>query len=478
MSEKHLLAKIAQFELKHQKNSAEKRQLTQRVRDLTASRELWKSKYQDLKTHLPPRGSGNKAVFKFRDSLISGHKFDLNLVNMSLSLYFMAGCSLRGVRRVLLCFQLEWGLFSGDLPSKSSINNWIEKVGYDDYTHCNKDLYVGDYAIIIDESMVVGQQRMMVILGLDAVKTTNKASDLGTVRLLHLAVRPTWKAPDVVVLLKDLTAKMGKPPLYVISDGGNNLKKGIKDSQLVRVCDVGHEIAKFVELTYKHQAVFQSFSTAVAEVKFREIMKDTAYLLPPKQRAIARFMNLSDTIDWAINVLRALPKLTQIEQQTLNFLKNYESLIKELENVFDMVHKMLKIIKNEGISHENIEKCTLLMQEYITKIPLVLAVQITTYFKNEAEKMTDEFTLWHASSDVIESLFGKYKQRAASNKLNGVTSLVLSLGLYGQYQQHNDQIKEKTKNALQNVSMADLLTWKQTYLIQNQVVRRRKTFKK
>ena len=173
-----------------------------------------------------------------------------------------------------------------------------------------------------------------------------------------------------------------------------------------------------------------------------------------------------------------MPKLTQIEQQTLNFLKNYESLIKELENVFDMVHKMLKIIKNEGISHENIEKCTLLMQEYITKIPLVLAVQITTYFKNEAEKMTDEFTLWHASSDVIESLFGKYKQRAASNKLNGVTSLVLSLGLYGQYQQHNDQIKEKTKNALQNVSMADLLTWKQTYLIQNQVVRRRKTFKK
>jgi hypothetical protein len=481
MSEKHLLAKIAKLELKHQEISAEKRQLSQRVRDLTVSRDVWKSKYQDLKIDLPltrASDSGHKTAFEFRAPRISGHKFDLNLVYMSLSLYFMAGCSLRGVKRVLLCFQLEYGLFSCDLPSKSTINNWIEKVGYDDYTHCNKDLYVGDYAIIIDESMVIGQQRMMVILGLPAVKTTDKASDLGTVRLLYLAVRSTWKAPDVVVLLKNLAQKMGKVPLYAISDGGNNLKKGLKDSQLVRVCDVGHEIAKCVEQTYKHQEVFKAFSTDVAGVKFREIMKDTAYLLPPKQRAIARFMNLSDTVDWAINMLRVLPKLTQVEQQTFNFLRGYESLIKELEHVFEMVHKMLKIIKNEGISQGNIGKCTILMQQYITKIPPVLATKMTTYFKNEAGKITDKHTLWHASSDVIESLFGKYKQRAASNKLNGVTSLVLSLGLYSQFQEPNDQIKENTKKALQEVSMADLRTWKQAYLIKNQVVRRRKVFKK
>jgi hypothetical protein len=93
-----------------------------------------------------------------------------------------------------------------------------------------------------------------------------------------------------------------------------------------------------------------------------------------------------------------------------------------------------------------------------TKIPPVLATKITTYFKNEAEKIKDRFTLWHASSDVIESLFGKYKQRAATNKLNGVTSLVLSLGLYSQFQEPNDQVKKNTKKALQEVSMADLRT--------------------
>jgi hypothetical protein len=50
---------------------------------------------------------------------------------------------------------------------------------------------------------------------------------------------------------------------------------------------------------------------------------------------------------------------------------------------------------------------------------------------------------------------------------------VLSLGLYGQFQSQNDNMKVKIKNALKDVSMADLHQWKQKYLIQNQVVRRK-----
>lgn len=45
-----------------------------------------------------------------------------------------------------------------------------------------------------------------------------------------------------------------------------------------------------------HQEVFKAFSAAVVAVKFKEVMKDTAYLLPPKQRAIARFINLAHTL--------------------------------------------------------------------------------------------------------------------------------------------------------------------------------------
>lgn len=477
MSEKHLVAKIAFLEEKDKRKNAEIRKIRQRNSALEVSRKGWKNKAKVLQANLVSLRRGYKTCNEFDSPNVPGHKFDIKMVYTSLSLYISGGCSLRGVRRILLCIQLNYGIFKGDLPSKSSIDNWIKKVGYDDYRSCGEDVYKDDYGIIVDESMVIGQQRMMVVLGLPAIKTTEQASNLSTVRLLYMAVRPSWKGADIEILLKNVSKKMGKSPLYVISDGNSNLIRGIKDSGLVRLCDVGHEIAKFIEQTYKHQEVFKAFSTAVAGVKFREVMKETAYLLPPKQRAIARFMNLGDTVKWARKMLAVLPKLTQVEQQTFGYLKDYDSLIRELSAVFEMVHQMLKIIKNEGISYVNIEKCLIIIQNYAPKIPDTLIIKIKNYFNNEKEKLPNETTIWHASSDVIESLFGKFKQRAATNKLNGVTPLVLSLGLYGQFQEPNDQTKDKVRNALQDVSMTDLQGWKQKYLIENQVVRRNKAFK-
>jgi hypothetical protein len=477
MLEKHLLAKIASLKLKDKESNAEHRKLHQRISELKSSRSTWKNKAKESQEELCALRRHYRTHFEYKTPDVPRHKFDLNLMRTCLSLYFLGGCSLRGVKQVLLCIQMHYGIFLGDLPSKSSIDNWVQKVGYDDYMHCVGGLYERDYCAIIDESMVIGKQRMMVVLGVDATKTTSQSLGLNTVSLLYLAVRSTWKASDVEDLFKRVTLKMGKPPLYVISDGCSNLKRGIQDSGLVRICDVGHEIAKWVEQTYKHQEVFKTFSTSVAGVKFREIMKDTAYLLPPKQRAIARFMNLSDTVNWATKILAAMPKMTHVEQQTFVFLKGYKSFIKELADVFDMVNQILKIIKNRGISYENIEKCLLWVKQYTHRVPTILTLKIEHYFKGEKEKLSDETTIWHASSDVIESLFGKFKHRAATNKLNGVTPLVLSLGLYGQFEENNNLKKDKIKNALQAVSMADLNDWKQRYLIDNQVVRRRKMFK-
>lgn len=141
-----------------------------------------------------------------------------------------------------------------------------------------------------------------------------------------------------------------------------------------------------------------------------------------------------------------------------------------------MVNQMLKILKNKGISHENIEKCLLLVQQYAPKVSADLTLKMEKYFEREKAKLTDDTTVWHASSDVIESLFGKFKQRSATNKLNGVTPLVLSLGLYGQFDE-NKLDENKIRDALQDVSMADLNNWKHRYLIDNQVVRRNKMFK-
>jgi transposase-like protein len=480
MSEKHLTAKVNQLKLDLQEKRKENRDLRRQFKASSENRDMWKAKCLLAQSKLAKFERTSRVVNSEQLDLsgIKGHKFNLKVVTFCVMLYVFAGCSFRSVHKVLGCFQSEYGLLLGDLPSKTSIENWVQKLGYSEYTDSGTYLYEGDYGIIIDESMVVGQQRMMLVLGVDAVKSSEKALCFGTVRLLYIAVRPSWNWEDVVKLLDKVAEKMGKKPVYVISDGGNNLTKGIKKAELKRIPDVGHQIAKYVEQTYAHQEQFKAFTTAVAGVKFREIMKGTAYLLPPKQRTIARFMNLSGIVDWAANILRVFGTLSLVEQETFSFLKDFRQLIKELKTVFEMTHKMLEIIKNKGISYENIAQCTILGKQYGAPIPTILTDKITAYLKEIKDKLPDATTTWHASSDVLESLFGKYKQIASPNKLNGITPFVLSLCVYTNFDAHSTEMANQIKFALENVSMSDLKVWKHENLIDNQVVRRIKTLKK
>ncbi len=480
MSIKHLTAKVNQLKLDLQEKRKENRALRGRLKEVSAGRDSWREKYHLCEAKLAKYGRNSRVINSEQVSLgrVNGHKFSLKVMTFSVMLYVFAGCSFRSVHKALGCFDSEYKLLLGELPSKTSVENWVQKLGFSEYTDSNSYLFEGDYGIIIDESMVVGQQRMMIVLGVDAVKSDEKALCLGTVRLLYIAVRASWNWEDVVKLLDKVAEKMEKKPVYVICDGGGNLTKGVKGASLERIADVGHQIAKYVEHTYTNQELFKAFTTAVAGVKFREVMKGTAYLLPPRQRTIARFMNLSGIVDCAANILRVFSKLSVEDQETFGFLKGFRHLVKELENVFEMTHKMLKIIKNKGISYENIAQCVLLIRQYSAQIPRILTNKITAYLNETKDKLPDATTIWHASSDVLESLFGKYKQIASPNKLNGVTPFVLSLCVYTNFDPQSKDMANQIKFALENVSMADLKVWKHENLIDNQVVRRIKTLKK
>ena len=494
MSERHLSTNIEQELVKYQKRAAkykEKnallnkalRRAHQRHKEINVSRNFWKGRFKTLQAEkgqwvCQNECQNERQTLKIRHEIslsegIEAHQYSRRIVSLCISLYALSGCSLRGVIRVLLCLQLELGLKIEDIPSKSSVQNWLQKVGYYEYTHYGASTYEGGYALIIDECMVIGQQRMVVSLGLPSVKIGEEATKLGDVRVLYIAVKSSWDYKEIGKLLQKVTEKMGKSPDYVISDGAGNLKKGIKEANLVRLCDIGHEIGKFLEQTYSKNEEYNAFTKAAALVKYKEVMKDAAYLLPPKQRAIARFMNMSGTVSWAIKLLKAFNNLNPTEQQIFNWLKTYKNLLIELENTFNLAHSIMKIIKNKGLSYQNIAECVDLTNQFTGKVPARIITKILTYFEVEKEKLPNSETIWHASSDVIESLFGKYKTTAASNKLNGVTPHVLSLCVFTHFEGQKELIYETVRDALQQVSMSDLNEWKHNYLVDNQVVRRR-----
>ena len=351
MSEKHLKAKIALLKSASKKKNIENRTLRRQDKELKCSRDHYKAIARRLKKELSKYRRGAVVRNEMSGTVsIDRHRYDLRLVSLCVALYALAHCSFRSVIRVLYCFQLELGIQTSELPSKSSVENWVQKVGFYAYSQYDTSLYEEAYCIILDESMVIGQERMMLVLGLRAAKEGQTAVCLPDVRILAMEVKPSWTGEDVKQLVEKVGEKMGKSALYAISDGGSNLKKGIQDAGLPRICDVGHEISKGVEQTYKGNETFVAFLKAVAGVKFRGVMTAHAYLLPPKQRSIARFMNFSSIVGWARKMLGAMPKFNAAEQQLFGWLCQYKALIAELGFVYDMTESIFKILKNQGIS--------------------------------------------------------------------------------------------------------------------------------
>ena len=479
MSERHLRTKIALLKSASKKKNIENRTLRRQYKELKSSRDHYKAIARRLKKELSKYRLGAVLRNEMAGTVsIDRHRYDLRLVSLCVALYALAHCSFRSVIRVLYYFQMELGIQTSELPSKSSVENWVQKVGLYAYSQYDTNLYESAYCIILDESMVIGQERMMVVLGMPAAKERQTAVCLPDVRILAMEVKPSWTGEDVKQLVEKVGEKMGKSALYAISDGCSNLKKGIQDAGLPRICDVGHEISKWVEQTYKSNETFVAFLKAVAGVKFRGVMTAHAYLLPPKQRSIARFMNFSSIVDWARKMLGSMPKFSASEQHLFGWLCQYKELIAELGFVYDMTESILKTIKNQGISVQNINLCLEICEKQAPNVPQVLLDKITAYLNREKDKLPDGKTIWNASSDVIESLFGKYKDRNATNTLHGVTPLVLSLFIYTHFDTDLAKMQPEIKQALQCVSMADLKQWKADNLIENQVVKRKKMLKK
>jgi hypothetical protein len=490
LSKRQLCIKIEKIKLDLQAERKKNRKLIQRNKELEKSRNHQQSKVRQLRHIMKAHskaGHGEIVSINEDTSKLIGHKYSLSIVSLCVSLYAFGGCSFRGVRRVLVYLCLEMGIKGTQIPSKSSIENWVQKVGYYEYSHSCEDIW-SSYCLIVDESMVIGSQRMVVVLAAPSDKESNpdKGSEGGSlslscVRLVGIGVRASWCAQDVQEMLEKVQEKIGYKALYVMSDGGSNICKGIRDSGSVHVNDVGHAMGRYLEQTYKEHELFKAWSTAVAQVKFREVMKPSAYLLPPKQRSIARFINMSNIVRWSEKMIRILPQLNALEQKTFAFLNTHKAIIEELEQVFNMTESIMKLLKNEGLSVENGEKAKSICQKETLKVPKSLKEKIIRYLDEQVAKLPDEKTVWHVSSDVIESLFGKYKQKNATNTLNGVTPLVLSLAVYtnlGEFESDNLQLKERIKLAMESVFMNNLTQWKQGQLIENQIVKRTKLFKK
>lgn len=411
---------------------------------------------------------------------IERHKYSELVVRLSSLLYTRVNCGFRQVVEILEVINDAFDGLLGKLPCYNTIENWLKKCGLKAYETAGESLQGIEYAQIIDESMMIGSEKLLLTLGVPA-EHQGRPLNCGDVSVLDIAIAESWNGDGVGTQLKTATKKVGRNPLYVISDNASIMKKGVRCAELNHQHDISHSLGMYLERAYREGSDFKEYVRLMSEAKFKYNMKKIAYLLPPTQRTFARFINLSGWVKWSSKMLDIYHELEADEQKVFSFIPANASLINELSEVTTCIERIESICKHNGLSKDTVCECRKQIERHLlcgNQRMIHLGECIIKFIKEEALLIGTDVTVHNNSSDIIESLFGRYKARKSPNKLNGVTPYVLFVPIYTRLSKDSKIKKFDFKATLEDKRMREIDAWAKDNLSQNLMQLRSKRLRK
>ena len=398
------------------------------------------------------------------------------MIMLCVLIYVGTGCGLRSVIKILRIHEKVLGEPFGKVPCYNTVANWVRKLGLSVYEEdAPKDR---KYAYIIDESIKINKEKLLLVLGVPAEHTGNPLNH-EDVSVLGMHVGECFRRDDVKESVEKASEKTGGSPEYGISDGAHNLVGGFKDAGIDHHLDISHTLGNCMKHVYGKDPEFVEFTGKLGKIRLQYHLTDKAWLLPPNMRAMARFMNLREWVTWARKMLGCLDSLDKELKEAYSFLLQYRELIEELGVCVDSVAYLETLCKCEGFGLRTNALC----QHHII-VNLVgnannrrarVGLEMLDYFRGQAALLNDTRQIHNISSDIIESEFGILKAKVSPNKLYGFTPMVLILPLYPILSVYSDAKKQDFKVRLASVKLKDIDLWAKENLSQNRVALRSKT---
>lgn len=403
-----------------------------------------------------------------RDSLcLSTTKaLPLELRTFCVSIVISGIVSFRSVPRILGVCQL-FGSSLLHIPHFTSVIHWTIRSGiaiFNQVSHIQES-----WIAIIDCSIDIGTRKALVVLrvSLNALKNKQGALGLQDCECIGLKISTTWNGNLINQALKEIFDVAGKP-IAILKDGGTDLNKGVRlytenlsEKQIMILDDVGHIAANALKAEFSEQTAFLKFLNIIRKGSARIRQTDLAWLLPPKIRTKGRFQGITDVAEWAKKMLDLMGGQGRAQSNSeLNFLrKAFYGLPKLREflcrfcGACEIFENFLKIIKQKGLNQETyLEAKNLILQlpEKSTSRIRMLA-WLEKHLHIHCKLGINQLSI-PVSSDVIESLFGKFKtiiQRNPQAELNRLIYVMpLLCGIYS---------KDEIESAFQDCSHNQML---------------------
>lgn len=371
-----------------------------------------------------------------------------------------------GCRKIIRVLEVFAKQIEISIPHHTTVRQWVIRNGcYNLQLPLEK---ADDWVAIGDLTISLGKMKCLAILGVRMSNLEKKENLILTHSDVEvLGLYPTEKSDGEFVhkALNDSVARVGGKFLATVIDRGSDIKKGTKSFQLENktskiLHDIAHKLSNLVERDLRDNVRWKAFIQELNTTRKRAFQTELAAIMPAKQREKARFMNIGFMVNWPEKVLsaKANGRLNSISEERfqdyLGWIVGFKTDLEEWCFVYQTVGMISEIVRTFGASMEVYRYLKIFFEEAsIDGEKLQKFVEdALNIFLEEVLKLDEGQTLI-CSTEVLESIFGKYK--AINEGVQGVTGNVLGICTFVGPEKDEGTVKK----TMEKVSVKEGLKW-------------------
>jgi hypothetical protein len=384
-----------------------------------------------------------------------GYRHATGLIQRAMEFLLFCNMSLRAAARAFEVLDPQTA------PTFWTLRHWVLRLGL--YELQRAKPVAADWIFIVDATIAVGEHKALVILGARLGPLQERSFNLRhqDVVTLGLKILPRCNGEAVHAQLQEVARKVGVPRA-VVSDGGADVAKGVRllrrdHPEVAWIYDLTHRLARLLEKQLKGAEWWARFVTRTGQVRNGCRQTKWCFLLPPAPRTKARWFNLDPAVNWGLQAL-AYGRREGFEDKKFaalfGWLEEFEPHLQEARQLTGLIKAVCEIIKASGINAQNTHRCRQKIEE-IAQTPgaRTFGARVMEFLDAQTALAKPGETLLGAS-DVIESVFGKYKSVVERSPLKVITEMVLTIAALT-----SARTSQVVQAALETVSLEKVKAW-------------------
>lgn len=397
------------------------------------------------------------------------HVYQVGVVELFLQMVLSAATSIRGTAAVfeMVIRHLPFAMLA---PQPNSGRMWLLRVGLFQLT-CEKER-ADDWVWLMDHTLQLGPYKCLIILGI-RLSEWDRSRPLrhDDMTLLNLTPMESSSGEAVHEQLQ-ATADVTGLPRAVVSDQGTDLMRSMQlfqqDQPSVRhQLDMKHKNARLLKAELDADPRWSEFVTQANRTKLATTQTALAFLNPPGLKTKARYMNLDTLVDWATRTLVWLESPARADlsvadrrkvQEKLGWLGSFRPAVKRWSELLNVAHTAESTVQ-AGI-HATIgdDVQTALQPVITTPAARRMTEKVVTFLTAQSSELPTGDRLI-GSTEVLESVIGRYKRLQSTHSKGGMTAMLLSIGaIVGQ------RTRSLIQHALEQTRTSDVTTWCKDHL--------------